>query len=75
MHYHRANQHIMGHMKYLHQLMESRRIEDLNTACKEAVDNNQDMFIFDGAYMSTKYAQNLINYASKNPLRIDDEDN
>lgn len=62
----------MGHMKYLHQLMEQRRIEELDIACKEAIDNNQDMFIFDGSYLSIKYAQNLINYASKNPLRIDD---
>jgi len=53
-------------------LQEQQRVEELDRAYKEALDNNQESFMFDGAHLYTEYAKYILEYVSKHPLRIED---
>ncbi len=59
-------------MKYIHMLQRQDRMEELERAYKEALDKDEETFIFDEAHMYTNYAKHILEYVSKYPLRIED---
>ena len=64
----------MGHMKYIHMLQRQDRMEELERAYKEALDKGVESFTFDEALMYTDYAKHVLEYVSKYPLRIEDQE-
>ena len=64
----------MGHMKYIHMLQRQHRIQELERAYKEALDKGAESFTFDEAHMYTEYAKHILEYVSKYPLRIEDQE-
>jgi len=55
----------MGQMKYVYMLMQQQRIQELEHNYKQALDNEQEYFIFDSAVMTTDKAKAIIDYANQ----------
>ena len=55
-------------------LQRQDRIQELERAYKEALDKGVESFTFDEAHMYTEYAKHVLEYVSKHPLRIEDQE-
>ena len=55
----------MGQMKYVYMLMQQRRIQELEHQYKQALEAEQEYFIFDSAAITTTKAKAIIDYANK----------
>lgn len=64
----------MGHMKYIHMLQRQSRIQELERAYKDALDKDAETFTFDEAIMYTDYAKHVLEYVSKYPLCIENQE-
>jgi hypothetical protein len=60
----------MGKMKYVYMLMQQNRIQELEQNYKQALDAEQEHFIFDSSLIHTAKAKAIIDYANK--VHIDD---
>jgi hypothetical protein len=63
----------MGQMKYVYMLMQQNRIQELEHSYKQALDAEEEHFIFDSNLIHTAKAKAIIDYA--NQIHIDDSIN
>jgi hypothetical protein len=55
----------MGQMKYVYMLMQQNRIQELEENYKQALDAEEEHFIFDSSLIHTAKAKAIIDYANK----------
>ena len=60
-------------MKYVYMLMQQNRIQELEQNYKQALDAEEEHFIFDSNLIRTAKAKAIIDYANK--IHIDDSVN